>query len=317
MPKTKLNQAPERDRPAPVTGNEGAIDGAPVPASPRAARESDGRTATRRPREGAADAEGGRLFVAALARGLEVLGAFRARDGALGNQELAERTGLPKPTISRITHTLMQLGYLTYNPRLANYELGARTLSLAFAALSNLDIRRIARPLMQTLADSGNMNISLSLRDRLQILAVETCEGSALIGLRLPAGTRMPIGNTSMGKAWLASAPEPERATVLDALRRQAPDDWPRLKRAVELAVTEVAEHGYCTSIGEWQRDINGAAAPIVMPDGRGVYVLALGGPAYLLSEEQIAGRYGRMLADTASQIAAQIGGSAQAEAVP
>src|SRR5882757_3523955 len=61
--------------------------------------------------EGTAD----RQFVMALARGLDVLGAFRRGEPRLGNQELAERTGLPKPTISRITHTLTQLGYLNYN----------------------------------------------------------------------------------------------------------------------------------------------------------------------------------------------------------
>src|SRR6202167_6538279 len=59
--------------------------------------------ATRRPRTATktevADDSGGRLFVTALARGLEVLSAFRAGDRALGNLELAKRTELPKPTI--------------------------------------------------------------------------------------------------------------------------------------------------------------------------------------------------------------------------
>lgn len=62
--------------------------------------------ASRRPRSTKAGADGisgGRLFVTALARGLDVLGAFRSGDRSLGNPELAERTGLPKPTISRIT----------------------------------------------------------------------------------------------------------------------------------------------------------------------------------------------------------------------
>ncbi|MDH3232081.1 MAG: helix-turn-helix domain-containing protein, partial [Alphaproteobacteria bacterium] len=52
-----------------------------------------------------------RQFVTALARGLEVLRAFQ-EGGPLGNQEIARRTGLPKPTVSRLTHTLKQLGYI-------------------------------------------------------------------------------------------------------------------------------------------------------------------------------------------------------------
>jgi hypothetical protein len=43
-----------------------------------------------------------RSFVVALSRGLDVLRAFRPNDGLLGNQEIAARTNLPKPTISRL-----------------------------------------------------------------------------------------------------------------------------------------------------------------------------------------------------------------------
>ena len=59
-----------------------------------------------------------RQFVVALARGLELLRAFSFDDSFLGNQEIAARTGLPKPTISRLTHTLTKLGYLNYSERL-------------------------------------------------------------------------------------------------------------------------------------------------------------------------------------------------------
>src|SRR5918997_2052925 len=59
-----------------------------------------------------------RKFVTALARGLEVLRAFTPTEGLLGNGEIAERTGLPKPTVSRLTYTLTKLGYLAHVERL-------------------------------------------------------------------------------------------------------------------------------------------------------------------------------------------------------
>jgi hypothetical protein len=58
-----------------------------------------------------------RSFVVALSRGLDVLRAFQPNDGLLGNQEIASRTNLPKPTVSRLTYTLTKLGYLTPVPR--------------------------------------------------------------------------------------------------------------------------------------------------------------------------------------------------------
>ena len=71
-----------------------------TPSSPKAARPIQ--------------AKNDRHFVTALARGLDVLSAFRSRDRTLGNQELARRCGLPKSTISRLTYTLTKQGYLEH-----------------------------------------------------------------------------------------------------------------------------------------------------------------------------------------------------------
>ena len=89
---------------------------------------------TRRPRQSGGDEAGDEnmvdgQYVVALARGLEVLCAFRAGTPRMGNHDFAERTGLPKPTISRITHTLTKLGFLSYVPRAELYELGPEALA--------------------------------------------------------------------------------------------------------------------------------------------------------------------------------------------
>jgi DNA-binding IclR family transcriptional regulator len=78
---------------------------------------------------GASAATGDRKFVTALARGLEVLRACTPTEGLLGNGELVERTGLPKPTVSRLTHTLTKLGYLAYAERLES-DIGPRLVNL-------------------------------------------------------------------------------------------------------------------------------------------------------------------------------------------
>ena len=71
-----------------------------------------------------------RKFVSALARGLEVLRAFTPTEGLLGNGEIVERTGLPKPTVTRLTYTLTKLGYLAYVERLGKYQLAPAALVL-------------------------------------------------------------------------------------------------------------------------------------------------------------------------------------------
>lgn len=257
--------------------------------------------------------EGGRQdrqFIAALARGLDVLAAFKRGDGPLGNQELASRTGMPKPTVSRLTFTLTELGYLTYSPRLNTYELGGRTLALGYAALANLDVRRIARPYMMEIAQKTNLNVGMGLRDGMMMLHVVTCDGDALVGVRLFPGSRIPIATTSMGRAYLAALPEPERLALLEEIRQQHGDDWPTISRAIDRSIADIEKQGFCLSVGEWHKDINGAAAPIPMPDGRGIYAMNVGGPAYLTTERQLAEEVGPMLARMVQEIRVRLGAS-------
>src|SRR5438552_15836313 len=82
-----------------------------------------------------------RSFVVALSRGLDVLRAFHPNDGLLGNQELAARTKLPKPTVSPLTYTLTKLGYLTPVPRFEKYQLAPSAMALVYAALADLWVR--------------------------------------------------------------------------------------------------------------------------------------------------------------------------------
>lgn len=88
-----------------------------------------------------------RNFVVALSRGLDVLRAFQPNDGLLGNQEIAARTKLPKPTISRLTYTLTKLGYLTPVPKFEKYQLAPSAMALGYAALANLGVRHLSEPI--------------------------------------------------------------------------------------------------------------------------------------------------------------------------
>ena len=84
-------------------------------------------------------------FVNALARGLAILRAFQLDEPLMGNVELAEATGLPKSTISRLSFTLTQLGYLRYREEYGKYELAAGVVALAYPYIARLTVPTIAR----------------------------------------------------------------------------------------------------------------------------------------------------------------------------
>jgi DNA-binding IclR family transcriptional regulator len=230
-----------------------------------------------------------RHFVTALARGLDVLGAFRSRDRMLGNQELAKRCGLPKSTISRLTYTLTKHGYLEAaedGSGHSGYRLGSAVLALGSAMLARMDMRQVARPLMQELADEAQAMVSLGVRDRLSMIYVENCRSESALTLSLDVGSRIPLATTAMGRAYLAACTGDEREQLMERLRAADPAAWPRLHSGIETALEQHARLGCCTSFGEWQRDVNAVAIAFRPPGGRAPMAINCGGPGFNLSRE-------------------------------
>ncbi|WP_420473843.1 IclR family transcriptional regulator [Noviherbaspirillum sp. ST9] len=231
-----------------------------------------------------------RHFVTALARGLDVLSCFRSGEKTLGNQELAERTKLPKSTISRLTYTLTKLGYLDYDDHIGKYRLGTASLALGSAMLSKLDIRQYARPYMQELADFSRATVSLGMRDRLSMIYIENCRSEAALTLRLDVGARIPIAQTAMGRAYLAETTPAERNDILDHVREQDETKWPSVRDGVMRSIEEYSTLGCCTSFGDWQPDVNAIAVAFRPANGGAILSINCGGPAFNLAPDFLLG---------------------------
>lgn len=236
----------------------------------------------------AAEEDRDRQFVTALARGLEVLRAFGPGEPLLGNQEIAARTGLPKATVSRLSHTLCRLGYLRYVEALGKYRLGIGTLALGCSALVTIGVRGVARPLMQRLADDTDVSVSLGGRDRLDAIYIESCRSQSPVTLRLEAGSRIPVATTAMGRALIAGLPEAERVALFVQLARHHGKSWPRVRAGIEAALAECRARGFTLSVGDWLPDVHAVGVPLNAPDGSGPLALNCGGPAFMLGRDRL-----------------------------
>ena len=226
-----------------------------------------------------------RKFVEALARGLEVLGSFHPSDRFLGNQEISKRTRLPKSTVSRLTFTLEQLGYLNYSQTHNKYCLGNAVISLGYAKLSQMDIRRIARPLMQALAEHAQASVNLGIRDQLNMIYVDTYRNTSTLAVQLDVGSEVPIATTSMGRAYLCALPEAERSELLNQIRASDEGNWATVKEGFEKALSDYKELGFCLSLGNWRSEVHAIAVPLVMEDGT-VMVFSCSGASFQMPRQ-------------------------------
>src|SRR5947209_13911476 len=87
-----------------------------------------------------------------LERGIELLRSFRPGSELLGNAELAERTGLSRSTVSRLTQTLVGGGLLQVEPRSRAFRLAPAVLSIGHAMRTGSSVLATAAPRMRQAA---------------------------------------------------------------------------------------------------------------------------------------------------------------------
>ena len=240
----------------------------------------------------------------ALARGFAILRAFQHGDIHLGNAELAQRVGVPKATVSRLTQTLAELGFLTYLEPIGKYELAPAVLSLGYAVLSRREIHAMARPLMQELARDCDVDVSLGVRDGMDIVVVESARGRYSGGLtNSVVGRRIPIALTTMGWAYVQALSAAEQSEIFEAIRAAYPEKAERIEARMIEAFQEIHEKGFCTGIGEFSPAYNSIGVPLRHPNGTSVLAMNLAGPSYLLPRDVLEERWGPRLHDIVTRL--------------
>lgn len=205
-------------------------------------------------------------FASTLANGLAVLGCFSGVEPSLGNKDIADRLGLSKPTVSRLTFTLVALGYLRREQKTGKYQLGPAVLSLGYPLLSQLTIRQVAAAEMLELARLARGPVSVGARDRLQVVYVETAHGRETNATRPGVGSTRPILRTAMGRALLRAHPEAERKLLEKRLEATMPGEWEQYAPALVRAYEEIDAVGFCTVAGEWKQTLAAVAVPMKAP---------------------------------------------------
>jgi DNA-binding IclR family transcriptional regulator len=198
-----------------------------------------------------------------LERGIELLRAFRPGSALLGNAELAERTGLSRSTVSRLTQTLVGSGVLQVEPRTRAYRLAPAVLSFAHAMRSGSEMLAIAAPHMRATAEAHKINVGLAAPDRDEMVYLESIRYNRRPSLRtVVSGQRVPMELTSLGCAYLASATEAKRKALLAHFRRARSSQWGTLGPWIAGTIESVTRKGYCAA--SWQPEVVALATPLL-----------------------------------------------------
>jgi DNA-binding IclR family transcriptional regulator len=226
--------------------------------------------------------------VTALARGLDILRCFTRTTPALSSAEIARMTGLPQPTVWRLCHTLMREGYLVQDSRTDKLRPGIPVLSLGYAAIAGTPIAELARSEMQAIALRHQGAVSLGMRDGLNMMYLQRCQGSSIVLRDLEVGSRVPLASSVTGWAYMAGLDDVARENLFEELAKAEQQRWPALLPKIRKALKAYAHTGYVVNKGSLHAQINAVGVPIRAEDGSVLLSLSSGGISQVFDDDKL-----------------------------
>lgn len=247
-------------------------------------------------------------IVSGVDRALDILIHLGEADTpTLGVTEIAASLGLSKAVVHRTLMSCVAKGFITFHPATRRYSLGPRIVGLALGYLDRIDIRSLARPVLQRLSAATEETATLSIRSGWSRVYVDQVTPPRDVKMIVQLGASFPLHAGASSKAFLAFLSPREQADYLAAqpmtkLTDKTISDKPELLAELK----HITEVGYATSFGERDPSAGSVAAPVFGPNGP-LAVISVAGPVERFRPE--ADRFAGLLLDAVADLSAQVGG--------
>jgi DNA-binding IclR family transcriptional regulator len=171
--------------------------------------------------------------------------------------DIAQATGIPRPSAHRIVSALLQEGMLAEQAGMRGLALGSRLISLAYRSWDELELRRVARPHIEKLNQHLDETVHLAINAGSEMVYVDKLESRRAVRMTSRLGTRVSLHASAVGKAWLAAQPvdRQHQLTAGLALSSFTPHTiTDHQKLDAEIALTR--ERSYALDLQESELDI-------------------------------------------------------------
>lgn len=236
----------------------------------------------------AGDVSGEGDVIQVVSRAFDVLRCFEGHEARLGNLEISNRCGLPRSTVSRLTHTLTRMGQLVYLPRDQKYRIGPSAVAMSASMMKGLQLRNLIRLRLQDVAEQLPGTVGFVIPDRFHLVYLEFARSPTALGLHEATGSRIAMASTAAGAAYTAVLrPEIGDAFIAE-MEREIPEGARLLKPRIEANRQSLREHGYVVACGLWSPHINGLAVPLWSPQYQTFVVVTIGLLAAMYDEKRL-----------------------------
>jgi DNA-binding IclR family transcriptional regulator len=270
-----------------------------------------GRRSDRLSKQGmlAAEAAGEGDVIQVVSRAFDVLRCFEGHDARLGNLEISNRCGLPRSTVSRLTHTLTRMGQLVYLPRDQKYRIGPSAVAMSTSMMRGLQLRNVIRLRLQEVAEQLPGTVGFVIPDRFHLVYLEVGRAANALGLSSTTGSRIAMASTAAGHAYTAALDIDIGDALLAEMERETPDLAKLLRPRLEANRRFLREQGYVVACGLWSPHINGLAVPLWSPQYQTYVVVTIGLLSAMYDEKRLHKEVAPLLLELSASIGAMLVG--------
>jgi DNA-binding IclR family transcriptional regulator len=251
----------------------------------RMGRRSERLSKTRRL---ASDLAGDGDVIQVVSRAFDVLRCFEGHEARLGNLEISNRCGLPRSTVSRLTHTLTRMGQLVYLPHDQKYRIGPSAVAMSTSMMRGLQLRNLIRLRLQDVAEQLPGTVGFVIPDRFQLVYLEFARAANALGLHESTGSRIAMASTAAGYAYTAALDVDVGDALLVDMERETPESAKRLRACIEANRDFLSKRGYVVACGTWSPHINGLAVPMWSPQYQTFVVVTIGLLSAMYDEKRL-----------------------------
>jgi IclR family KDG regulon transcriptional repressor len=198
-------------------------------------------------------------------KAFEILGALSSSKEGLGVSEIARGLNMAKSTVHGMTSTLEELGAVMRDSYTKKYKLGFTLFELGRLAYSQIDLKTLARPIMEKLMEKTQASVFLGILNWDHVTVLDIVESRQDLKITAPIGTTIPLFAGAVGKVFLASMEKKQTEKIIQSKE---------LTRFTENTIVDpelyyqelrrVRKMGYAVDDEEYILGVRAVASPIV-----------------------------------------------------
>lgn len=223
--------------------------------------------------------------IQSLERAFAIIEEVARHRGGIGLAELSKRVGLHTSTAFHLIKTMAALGYVEQAPDSKRYRIGRRLFTLAASALDEIELVRLATPILERLTrDSGECS-HFAVRSGDNVVVLAKTLGSGMFQMADPVGVTRPAHCTALGKVLLAAL-SPDQLDRYIASHELRPFTAKTILEpaALKREIESVRRGGIGVDDGEFDAEARCVAVPVRDFTGRVAGAIGISGPVWRLS---------------------------------